>query len=189
MAEPGPAASPSPRAAEGLPDPATPAVIPGEDLAGPAQPPVVVTESVPFGGDAVGRIVIPRAEVDWAVVEGVGSAQLRTGAGHMPGTALPGEPGNAVISGHRTTYGAPFAHLERLVPGDPITVETATGTHTYAVVETRIVGPTEIWVIEQWRGAWLTLTTCHPRYSAAERLVVFAHLVAGPNAGVILASP
>ena len=83
----------------------------------------------------------------------------------MPGSALPGEPGNAVISGHRTTYGAPFAHLERLNPGDTITVESATGLHTYAVVETRVVDPSDVWVTGQWRGAWLTLTTCNPRYS------------------------
>lgn len=164
-------------------------VLPGESPLDPAAgPSTVLTEPVPPDGDAVGRIVIPAASVDWTVVEGVGSEDLRMGAGHMPGTALPGEPGNAVISGHRTTYGAPFADLDRLRPGDEITVETATGTHVYLVAETRVVAPGDVWVAEQWRGAWLTLTTCHPRYSSAQRLVVFAHLVDGPNAGVILAS-
>ena len=68
-------------------------------------------------------------------------------------------------------------------------MEGATGVHTYAVVETRVVAPSDVWVTGQWRGAWLTLTTCNPRYSSRERLVVFAHLVDGPNAGVILSSP
>jgi sortase A len=182
------------QAPEALPEPAATGtapvdLLPGEELDAPIDGAIwVMTEAVPPGGEALGRIRIPSAGVDWTVVEGVARANLRSGAGHMPGTALPGEPGNAVVSGHRTTYGAPFAHLDRLVPGDEITVETATGAHTYAVVETRVVRSTETWVTGQWRGAWLTLTTCHPRYSAAERLVVFAHLVAGPNAGVILAS-
>jgi sortase A len=86
-----------------------------------------------------------------------------------------------VISGHRTTYGAPFHELDTLVPGDLIEVETALGTHTYAVRETIIVRPTELWVTEPREGAWLTLTTCHPKFSSRQRLVVFAELVDGPN--------
>ena len=104
----------------------------------------------------------------------------------MPNTALPGQLGNAVISGHRTTYGAPFFNLERLVPGDRFAVETIIGTHTYEVVELRIVKPTDVWVTNQWEGSWLTLTTCHPKFSSRQRLVVFAELVDGPNAGVIV---
>jgi len=76
----------------------------------------------------------------------------------MPGTALPGQPGNAVISGHRTTYGAPFHDLDRVAAGDLVTVTTVTGTHVYQVVEARVVRPTEMWVTEQWSGSWLTLT-------------------------------
>ena len=105
----------------------------------------------------------------------------------MPDSALPGQQGNAVISGHRTTYGAPFLHLDRVEVGDPITVETATGLHVYQVVESFVVDPSETWVTTQWEGAWLTLTTCEPVLSSAQRLVVVATLVAGPNAGVILA--
>jgi sortase A len=148
--------------------------------------PVIVTEPVPPPGEVIGRITIPAAGVDWAFVEGVTRSDLTAGAGHMPGTALPGQPGNAVISGHRTTYGAPFLHLDRLAAGDVIMVETATGTHVYQVVETLVVDPGAVWVTGQWDGAWLTLTTCEPVLSAAERLVVVAALVAGPNAGVIL---
>lgn len=160
--------------------------LPGEGLADEA---AIVTEPLPHAGNAIGRIVIPAADVDWTVVEGVGLADLQTGAGHMPDTALPGQPGNAVISGHRTTYGAPFFHLDRVKPGDEITVTTATGRHVYRVVESRVVKPNDTWVTGQWDGAWLTLTTCNPRFSSRERLVVFAHLIGGPNAEAIVGPP
>lgn len=144
----------------------------------------VLVESTPEEGTAFAIIRIPtidRLKDGWTVVEGVGVRDLRNGAGHMPNTPLPGQPGNAVISGHRTTYGAPFHELEELVPGDLIEVDTALGTHTYAVRETIIVRPTELWVTEPREGAWLTLTTCHPKFSSRRRLIVFAELVDGPN--------
>ncbi|MBN2114073.1 MAG: class E sortase [Acidimicrobiia bacterium] len=147
----------------------------------------LVSEEPPPEGGPVGRIVIPAAGVDWTVVEGVSAADLRRGAGHMPATALPGQPGNAVISGHRTTYGAPFHHLDRVAPGDLITVTTVTGTHAYQVVHVMVVRPSEVWVTEQWQGSWLTLTTCHPRFSARQRLVVVARLIGGPNAPALVA--
>jgi sortase A len=147
---------------------------------------VLVSETPPPDGDAVGRIRIPTAGVDWTVVEGVNAGDLRRGAGHMPNTALPGQPGNAVISGHRTTYGAPFYHLDRVTPGDLITVTTVAGTHAYQVVQVMVVAPREIWVTEQWEGSWLTLTTCNPRFSARQRLVVVARLVGGPNAATLV---
>ena len=104
----------------------------------------------------------------------------------MPQTPLPGQPGNAVISGHRTTYGAPFHNLDVLEPGDRIEVETALGLHVYEVRESFVVRPTDIWVTDPKPGAWLTLTTCHPKFSARERLIISAELVEGPNAAVIL---
>jgi sortase A len=140
-----------------------------------------VFEASPPPGEALGRIVIPRAGVDWIVVEGVRPIDLRKGPGRMRTTAMPGQLGNSVISGHRTTYGAPFGPLDVLEPGDQIIVHTVAGVHTYEVVSTRIVAPTEMWVTEQWDGAWLTLVTCHPRFSSRQRLVVFSRLVAGPN--------
>ena len=157
----------------------------------PASPPpegedILVAETAPADGAALGRILIPAAGVDWTVVEGVTTADLRQGAGHLPGTALPGQPGNAVISGHRTTYGAPFGDLDRVVPGDLITVTTVTGNHVYQVVASTVVRPDEIWVTDQWQGSWLTLTTCHPRFSSRERLVVTARLVGGPNARALV---
>jgi len=151
----------------------------------PAPPPATLSvEAVPEEGEAFAIIRVPsleRLENGWAIVEGVSRGNLKNGAGHMPSTALPGQPGNSVISGHRTTYGAPFHEFDELEPGDVIEVETGLGAHTYVVRDTIIVRPTEIWVTEQRDGAWLTLTTCNPKFSSRERLVVFAELVAGPN--------
>ena len=127
-------------------------------------------------------IRIPKVGLDVVVFEGVTPSTLKQGPGHMPDTALPGQPGNAVISGHRTTYGRPFFDLDQLEPGDIIEVETAIGVHTYVVRESFIVPPTGVWVTDPRDGAWLTLTTCNPKYSARERLIITAELVAGPNA-------
>lgn len=146
-------------------------------------------EEKPDKGEAFAIIRIPKLErlrEGWAIVEGVTIRNLRSGAGHMPWTPLPGQPGNAVISGHRTTYGAPFHELDELVPGDIIEVETAIGLHTYAVDEVIIVGPRELWVTDPREGSWLTLTTCNPKFSSRQRLVVFAELIDGPNAPAIL---
>lgn len=151
-------------------------------------PATLLVEAPPPEGQPFAIIRIPTIErlaEGWTVVEGVTRADLRNGAGHMPTTPLPGQPGNAVISGHRTTYGAPFHELDELVEGDLIEVETAIGVHTYAVRESIIVRPTELWVAGDRPGAWLTLTTCHPKYSARQRLIVFAEMVDGPNAEVI----
>lgn len=154
----------------------------------PAEPLVLKVESPPDEGAAFALIRIPKIDSlrdGWNVVEGVRTADLRTGAGHMPTTAIPGQPGNAVISGHRTTWGQPFHDLDDLDPGDRIEVETALGTHIYAVRETRVVQPTDVWVADPREGSWLTLTTCHPKFSARERFIVFAELVFGPNHDVI----
>lgn len=154
-------------------------------------PQVLRVESAPPEHESFALIRIPRLKSirdGWNVVEGVRRNDLKTGAGHMPWTPLPGQPGNAVISGHRTTYGAPFHDLDVLEPGDRIEVDTALGTHVYEVRENQIVKPTAVWVTEPREGAWLTLTTCNPKFSARQRLVVFAELISGPNAAVILAN-
>jgi sortase A len=145
------------------------------------QIPGIIREYPPATGEVLGRIRIPSIGVDWMVVEGVSLAELRKGPGHMSYTVIPGQPGNSVISGHRTTNGAPFFDLDLLEPGDLIHVETLTGIHTYAVVDSTTVTPDGVWVTEQRNGAWLTLTTCNPKYSARERLIVFAQLIDGPN--------
>lgn len=132
-------------------------------------------------GVALGVIRIPSIELDWVLFGGVTPATLNQGPGHMPWTPLPGQPGNAVVSGHRTTYGAPFYDLDQLEPGDVIEVETAIGVHEYTVRDTIIVTANDVWVTDPKPGAWLTLTTCHPKFSAAQRLVVQAELTSGPN--------
>jgi sortase A len=143
--------------------------------------PDLLIESEAPTGEPFARLMIDRIAVDAVVFEGGDRTTLKSGPGHMPGTPLPGQPGNAVISGHRTTYGRPFFDLDQLVPGDEIEVETALGVSTYAVREILIVAPTDVWVADNRDGAWLTLTTCHPRFSAAERLIIQAELVDGPN--------
>lgn len=139
------------------------------------------SEQVNEEGTPFGEMRVPSIGVEQVVFEGVTPATLKSGPGHMPWTPLPGQPGNAVISGHRTTYGAPFYDLDALVPGDVIEIDTVIGTHVYTVRETVIVSPTDVWVTEPREGAWLTLTTCHPRFSAQERLIIFAELTSGPN--------
>lgn len=158
----------------------------------PASTPVapeLIHEEPPSEGEALGWIRIPEADVDHVVVSGVTPEVLKLGPGHMPWTPLPGQPGNAVISGHRTTYGAPFFNLDRVEVGDEIYVETTIGTHTYRVREILVVEPTDVWVTDPRPGSWLTLTTCTPRYSAAQRLVVTAEMVDGPNLAAIQATP
>jgi sortase A len=131
--------------------------------------------------EAFASLRVPRVALDAVVFEGVSVDTLTKGPGHMPGTPVPGQPGNSVISGHRTTYGRPFFDFDQLEPGDRIEVETAIGLHVYEVRESFIVEPTDVWVVDDRPGAWLTLTTCNPKFSARERLIITAELVQGPN--------
>ena len=128
----------------------------------------------PAVGDPMAVIVIPRIGLDQVVVEGVGTGQLAVGPGHYPGTALPGQPGNSGIAGHRTTHGAPFNALAQLVPGDPVVLTTLQGSFTYRVTRSQVVAPDDVAVLRPTVGPRLTLTTCNPKYSAAQRLVVEA---------------
>jgi len=128
-------------------------------------------------GNALTRIVIPGIKVDTVVVEGTGASALRAGAGHYPNTPLPGEEGNVAIAGHRTTYGKPFANLDHLAVGDQIVLETPIGRHVYRVARAPfVVSNTDYSVISQTPGHTLTLTTCHPKGSARQRLVVRAEM-------------
>ena len=134
-------------------------------------------------GDPLTRIKIPATGVDVVVVEGTSASALRAGAGHYPDPPLPGEEGNVAIAGHRTTYGKPFADNDRLRPGDEIILETPVGTHTYRVSrDPYIVEATDFAPIVQTPQSTLTLTTCHPKGSAKQRLIVKADLVrSGPS--------
>ena len=128
-------------------------------------------------GNAVAIIRIPGIGLEKAVVEGVSLPALKRGPGHYPDTPLPGQPGNAAIAGHRTTYGAPFSRLAELDPGDPILVTTRQGRFRYEVASKTVVRPSETSVLDATDDDRLTLTTCEPRFSAARRLIVVATLV------------
>ena len=124
----------------------------------------------------------PVREDPLLVVPGVDLTTLQRGPGHYPESALPGQDGNFAVAGHRTTYGAPFFNLDQLRPDDEILATGRDGvTHTYRVRETRVVAPTELWVVDRdplgTGRPTLTLTTCHPRFSNGQRLIVFAELV------------
>lgn len=158
------------------------------------------------GGEAIARIIAPSIDVRKVVVEGVKVEDLRNGPGHYRATVLPGQAGNSGIAGHRTTYGAPFNRIDELQPGDEINVRTVQGFFTYRVlpageafapdrlpanVEFRvpegdedlghiIVGPEAVWVLGDFGDNRLTLTACHPKYSARQRIIVAAELVGEP---------
>jgi sortase A len=125
-------------------------------------------------GDAMGRIVMPAIGVSEVFVEGTESGDLRSGPGHYAETPLPGQRGTVAIAGHRTTYGAPFRRLDQLDPGDRIELRMPYGRFAYRVERIRIVAPTETSVIDRVDHDRLVLTACHPLYSAAQRIVVFA---------------
>jgi sortase A len=126
-------------------------------------------------GDSLTRIKIPALNLDTVVVEGITPSALRAGAGHYPQTPLPCEGGNVSIAGHRTTYGRPFGNVDQLKPGDTIELTTPIGGCVYQVSRAPwVVAPSEMSVIEPTGERSLTLTTCHPKGSAAQRLIVRA---------------
>ena len=137
-------------------------------------PPRRVLERRPLRGDAIARIELPTIDKSSYVVEGTDSSSLRKGPGHYRDTPLPGERGTVAIAGHRTTYGAPFRHVDDLRRGAPIEVEMADGTFVYRVERTRIVEPDDTWVKRRVAYDRLVLSACHPLHSAAKRIVVFA---------------
>jgi sortase A len=127
-------------------------------------------------GEPLGRVRIPSIGVSTVFVAGTDTDSLRSGPGHYPGTPLPGARGTVAIAGHRTTYGAPFRNLDRLRRGERVDVQTSYGRFGYTVERTRIVAPTALWVTRRVGHDRLVLTACHPLYSAAQRIVVFARL-------------
>ncbi|SET47789.1 class E sortase [Geodermatophilus poikilotrophus] len=164
-----------------------------EEWAAPAAVPAELQ-----GGEAFAMLHIPRLGADYAraVVEGTGTEELEQGPGHYRGTAMPGEQGNFAVAGHRVGRGSPFLEIDELRAGDPVVVETADSWFVYRVLEPadvvpgqQVVPPSDVSVIAPTpngppdgapSGAYLTLTTCHPEYSARERLIVHAVLEGGP---------
>ncbi|MEU2350447.1 class E sortase [Modestobacter sp. NPDC049651] len=158
-------------------------------------------------GAGVAFLHIPRLGEEWnrAVVQGTGQEELEQGPGHYVGTAMPGQPGNVGIAGHRVGRGSPFLDLDKMRPGDAIVLETADAWFTYRVLGDaatgnfdtdpsgipgqQIVTPSNVDVISPTpgqpadaaaSGSYLTITTCHPKYSARQRLVVHARLDGAP---------
>jgi sortase A len=126
-------------------------------------------------GDSLTRIKIPALGVDMVVVEGTTDSALKAGAGHYPSSPLPCEAGNVAIAGHRTTYGKPFANLDQLKTGDTIELDTPIGGCVYHLAQTPfVVDPNDISVLASTTARSLTLTTCNPKGSAAQRLVIRA---------------
>ncbi|MCY3910782.1 MAG: sortase [bacterium] len=163
---------------------------PAEDsLPQPTPPPEWLAMLYRDQGLAVARLQIPAIGVDKTVVEGVRVSDLRKGPGHYPATPIPGQAGNAAIAGHRTTYGAPFGDIDELLPGDEIIVTTIQGEFVYQVLEQGegyghfIVPPTAVEVLDQnfvEHPNRITLTACHPKGSARQRIIVVGELVGEP---------
>jgi sortase A len=155
------------------------------EVQNPPTPTTLAPLAVPPEGDALGIIGIPKIGVTQYIVEGVNVDDLRKGPGHYPSTQLPGHEGNSAIAGHRTTYGAPFGDLDQLAVGDEINVATVQGKFKYKVTSQRAVDPSEVSVLDPspdparpgHQLATLTLTTCNPKYSAEQRLIIRAQLV------------
>jgi sortase A len=148
--------------------------------------PQVTTERVKLGsGMALLRIPRLGKTFRYVVIEGVDLGDLRKGPGHYPGTAMPGDKGNFVVSGHRTTYSAPFNRVDELQDGDRILVDTRKGQFVYKVTDRKVVTPDQVDVtapvpFHPRRASTrrlITLTTCHPKFSAAKRLIIFGELV------------
>jgi sortase A len=146
---------------------------------------------VPAPGEPIGFISIPDINSDFYIVAGVDLRWLQEGPGHFPSTPLPGQPGNAALAGHRTTFKAPFNRLDELQAGSLIFIETLQGKFTYEVMDQPtepgapptahyIVGPRQTEILDDKGDNRLTLMACHPKYSAAQRIVVEAKLVSNP---------
>lgn len=155
-----------------------------DELASPdSQPantsPDALATQTPNGMEVMGLITIPKLDVSLMLVEGVSNQALKFAAGHMPGTALPGEVGNCAIAGHRSyTFGEYFNRIDELEIGDEIHITTRKETYIYQVYESFLVEPTQMSVTEpQGDKKVITLITCHPVVNATHRLIVRGELV------------
>ena len=158
-----------------------------------AAPPVEATLPVPIDipddpyapepVTEIGAIEIPKLGLHHRIFEGVTLNNIDRGPSHWPGSAMPGQPGNAVFAGHRVSHDHPFRHLDQLVPGDLVIFTVGTARATYRVTGTSVVGPTDTRIAIQTLEATATLYTCHPPGSLAERFVVHLELVPSDGAG------
>jgi LPXTG-site transpeptidase (sortase) family protein len=163
-----------------------------KEWAAPASPNAgqgkLVKEKPVAEGKAFAKIKVPDIHVSQVLIEGTGRDDLRKGPGRISSGKMPGEPGTFAVSGHRTTYGAPFFNLDKLDTGDQIIIETRHATYVYKVTRKRIVAPTEVSVLDDVRGPngklkpTIVLTTCHPKFSARQRMIIFGDLVSAKPA-------
>jgi len=156
--------------------------------AGSQTPIPIAEQNIPMldNGDALARLEIPRLGRSDIVVAGVETGDLKRGPGHFPDTPLPGQLGNAAIAGHRTTYGAPFFNVDDLQVGDDLITTTLNGTFTYRVTGSEIVSADRYDVVATVdpNRATLTLISCHPKYTAQQRIVIFSELISSESAPV-----
>ncbi len=154
----------------------------------PPPPPLPVPAALPNPSAPrelveIGRIQIPKTGVDEAIREGVEQVVIDHGPAHWPGTAEIGGWGNLVLAGHRSIHTAPFLRNGELAAGDTIVLSDATGTYRYSVTGVEVVPSTALWIVDQHAGRTLTIFTCHPIGSSAQRLVVRAALTSRPRPG------
>lgn len=127
-------------------------------------------------GHAFGRIKIDRIGLNMVVVQGTDTASLEKGPGHYKNTPLPGQPGTVAIAGHRTTYLAPFRHIDEIQQGDRIRLEMPYAAFTYVMQRHEVVDPSDVGILKPVGYDQLVMTACHPPYSASHRYAVFAKL-------------
>jgi sortase A len=160
----------------------TTTTLPPSTFAPPPPQPAAPVAAQTSGREPVielGRIEIPKIGVDSIMFEGIRMTTLDLGPGHWPGSALPGQPGNVVVAGHRTSKHKVFRNVDQLVAGDEIVFTDANGRHVYRVNRTEIVYPDAVWIINPTPTPTVTLFACHPPGSVRQRIVVFADLVTG----------
>ena len=139
---------------------------PAQPIAPPADP-KAAEEQI-----RLGAIRIPKLGVDAPLLEGIRLTTLDNGPGHWPGTAMPGQVGNVVVAGHRTSHGGPFRNIDQLVAGDVVQFETADGLIDYHVTKTHVVNPDDVWIVDPTDTPTATLFACHPPGSVKQRIVV-----------------
>jgi LPXTG-site transpeptidase (sortase) family protein len=147
----------------------------------PAKAPAVADERAPSQIIQIGRIQIPSIHIDHTIFEGVTLTVVDHGPGHWPGSAMPGDPGNTVFAGHRTTHDKPFGDLDLVKVGDQITFELGGRRAVYKVTRNFIVDGTDTDIALPTAEPTMTLFACHPKGSAAQRIVVQGTLLStGP---------
>jgi sortase A len=146
----------------------------------PAAEPAPADENASTPDVVHGTLALPTIGVEQDLHEGVTLTAIDRGPSHWPGTAMPGQPGNVVVAGHRVTHTRPFHDLDRLRPGDPLVFTLNDGSRwTYELTSIEIVAPDAMHILDQTSEPTATLFACHPKGSAAQRIVAHFRLVEG----------